>query len=237
MMFVKSFILVNYVIFGNVNCNSNHIVIRNKIKPRLHRMKMSGVLLISGMVAMAFGQAANAQGKPAHVDITATISEVTCDLSTSVPVVSLGNFNKASFVTAKGDVGARTFKVIASNCLSGGADTPPAAQGDLVAQVDLPTAMAIPGDEDMFNSNGSNDVGISLKGAVYDPGAHGAGTLSYLKGGELLFIHKADNITDTVGKQFNSKSADVTASIRAVAAATASPQRISVPVNFTAYYQ
>ncbi|TGC05132.1 hypothetical protein CRG93_25715 [Escherichia sp. E2593] len=94
--------------------------------------------------------------------------------------------------------------------------------------------MGIPGEPTLWSNTGINDVGVVLKGRVYDFAAN-TSTMTEIKNNDyiqLANVSKGDVISSIDGKQTT-----LTASLQAINANTASAQHIKVPVDFMMIYQ
>lgn len=174
-------------------------------------------------------------GKPAHIDVYAEISETTCDISVSNESIVLGTFSKNDFAKSKTDVGTKSFDLRASNCTESGSSqgTVP-GDGGVYAEVLFSPGMGIPGEPTLWSNTGINDVGVVLKGHVYDF-ATKTSTVAEIKNNDyiqLATVSKGDVISSIDGKQTT-----LTASLQAINANTASAQHIKVPVDFMMIYQ
>ncbi|WP_167852503.1 fimbrial protein [Escherichia sp. E2748] len=191
--------------------------------------------ILTAIVTMGAWNNAIAIGKPAHIDVYAEISETTCDISVSNESIVLGTFSKNDFAKSKTDVGTKSFDLRASNCTESGSSqgTVP-GDGGVYAEVLFSPGMGIPGEPTLWSNTGINDVGVVLKGHVYDF-ATKTSTVAEIKNNDyiqLATVSKGDVISSIDGKQTT-----LTASLQAINANTASAQHIKVPVDFMMIYQ
>lgn len=191
--------------------------------------------ILTAIVTMGVWNNAIAIGKPAHIDVYAEISETTCDISVSNESIVLGTFSKNDFAKSKTDVGTKSFDLRASNCTESGSSqgTVP-GDGGVYAEVLFSPGMGIPGEPTLWSNTGINDVGVVLKGRVYDFAAN-TSTMTEIKNNDyiqLANVSKGDVISSIDGKQTT-----LTASLQAINANTASAQHIKVPVDFMMIYQ
>lgn len=191
--------------------------------------------LLTTIVTMGVWNNAVAIGKPAHIDVYAEISETTCDINVSDENIILGTFSAKDFATAKTNVGGKSFSLSASNCAESGSPTGVTnSAGGVYAEVLFSPGMAIPGETTLWSNTGKNDVGVVLRGSVYDF-ATKTSTTADIKNND--YIQLADVSAGTNVSTIDGKQAIITASLQATTAYTAAAQHIKVPVDFMMVYQ
>lgn len=174
-------------------------------------------------------------GKPAHIDIYAEISETTCDINVSDENIVLGTFSKNDFAKAKTDVGTKSFTLSASNCAESGSSIgTTVSAGGVYAEVLFSPGMSIPGEPTLWSNTGINDVGVVLKGNVYDF-ATKSSAFAEIKNDD--YIQLADVTAGTKVSSIDGKQSTLTASLQAINAYTVAAQHIKVPVDFMMVYQ
>lgn len=174
-------------------------------------------------------------GKPAHIDVYAEISETTCDISVSNESIVLGTFSKNDFAKSKTDVGTKSFDLKASNCTeSGSSQGLVPGDGGVYAEVLFSPGMGIPGEPTLWSNTGRNDVGVVLRGHVYDF-ATSTSTMKEIENNNYIQLAKVSK--DETVSSIDGNKTTLTASLQAINANTASAQHIKVPVDFMMIYQ
>ena len=199
-------------------------------------LKMSAVaMLMAGTVQMA-------QAAPLTLNVTGTISPLTCDLAADVAgnTVNLGVVTPDSFGAVGTKVAAKTFHLVTSNCAWEGAATEVAVAGDMVASVDF-AADEIAGKKGFWHNLGSGhqDAAIVVEGGKVAAAGGAADAAAPLTTGDRIFIAHGDATAGAETKiaDLNAKSTALEAYMTATTAAQPVAQILTVPVTFTAMYQ
>lgn len=169
------------------------------------------------LLAMAGGSQA---GSNATVQITGNVVAATCDVSSSVTSIDLGNYTPAQFIAVATPVpdSKHQFTVGLNNCQN------PLKIGDTASLVVLGDTLG--GNPNIFNTSGTN-TGVMLN--------QPANPTDFIRSGDRLLLSTAKKITDA--SDFNSKLLTFNAGIASSSSGSGvDTGSISAPITFQFAY-